>query len=291
MRKRIVGYGLATKGEASRYMEATLKEFKRLCDETIILLNNAGEEEKQLIEKFSFKWVEDNREWGKNQHKLKHDFVKNHVAKLSPDITICLDMDEVFYRAEREDFESLPGQAWYVYIANLWDEGWSPEWSFWNVRAYSWEWREKLEKAFFDFENRPLHCGLAPKWAYHLNYHAPLLLLHSGLKDKKDRMRKVERYEKYDPNQVYRSSSYYEALKSDKSEKFNPEDLLEKIKADVRSMKQPEVKKLMVIPEKQKEYLVMRQADNFVFSVPERLLQGQLKQKYKGRGFVLVSTL
>lgn len=290
MRKRVIGYGVCGKGEASRYMEATLKEFKRLCDDTIILLNNAGKDEKELIEKYGFKWVEDDREWGKSQHKLKRDFVKNHVAPLNPDITICLDMDEVFTsHAQREHFENQldKGQAWYVYIANLWNDGWSPDWSFWNVRFYGWEWKDKLGDRFFEFEDRPLHCGLAPKWAYHLNLHAPILLKHYGLKEKKDRMRKVERYEKYDPKQIYRAPSYYRALKSDKSVDFNEDLLYRKIIADVDSMKQPLHKELPMIPKK-KEYLIKREADGFIFTVPENVLNSQLKQKYKGQGFSLI---
>ena len=80
----IVGYGLCGKNEP--YLEATLDEFKRLCDETIICCNNAGWKELSIIKRYGFKTVQDPREWGVNQWKIKEDFVTNHVAKLKPDL-------------------------------------------------------------------------------------------------------------------------------------------------------------------------------------------------------------
>ncbi len=91
---RVIGYGVCGK-EADRYLENTLKEFKRLCDDTVIALNNATDKEKNLIESYGFKTVVDDREWGLHQHHIKQDLM-NEVAKLRPDYCVCLDMDEVF---------------------------------------------------------------------------------------------------------------------------------------------------------------------------------------------------
>ena len=41
------------------------------------------------------------------------------------------------------------------------------------------------------FEEKALHCGLAPKIAYQYGNYAPFILKHYGLKDKEDRERKV----------------------------------------------------------------------------------------------------
>ena len=64
---KIAGVALCGPGEAGRYMEQTLKEFNRLCDVTVIVRNNAGEEEAALIKKYGAKGYEDNRERGRYQ--------------------------------------------------------------------------------------------------------------------------------------------------------------------------------------------------------------------------------
>ena len=281
---KIVGYGIC--GPNEKYLEQTLECFTRLCDETIILGNNLTDEDKERLK--DFKVVEDNREWGKNQHIIKEEFIKNHVAKLNPDFTLCLDMDEVL-KVNRETLEeyATKGQAWYVYIVNLWNEGYRSDWSFWNVRFWGWEWKEKLGDEFFKFENRPLHCGLAPKWTYHLNLHAPFMLLHYGLKDKEARDRKIKRYQQYDPNQVYRHPSYYQALSTDHCEALDETQIQKRLNDHIDTIDQPLNKEL---PRKKtkKELLIQREADGFIFTIDEKLIDTQLKQKYKGQGFKLI---
>lgn len=244
-----------------------------------------------MIASYGFKTVEDNREWGNNQHKIKEDFVREHVAKLQPDICVCLDMDETFVNVERNDIERVfkNNQAFHVYIANLWNDGYRSDWSFWNVRMWGWKYREKLGDSFFEFEKRPLHCGLAPKWAYALNIHAPFVLEHYGLKEKEDRQKKVERYEKYDPDQRYRHPSYYEALKTDWAEEYDRDEVVRKVEQEIDSLKQP-LHREPHIRKKDfgKKVAVVREADNFVFEVEEKFLQQQLNSKYKGQGFKLL---
>lgn len=287
--RRIIGYGICGGGEADRYLKATLNNFKELCDETIILGNNLTDKERKLIKEYKFHLVEDDREWGKNQHIIKEEFLKDHVAKLNPVFTVCLDMDEVL-KVNRETLEEWAdkGQAWFVYIVNLWEEGYRSDWSFWNVRFWGWEWKDKLGEAFFKFENRPLHCGLAPKWCYHLQLHAPMLLEHYGLKEKESRNSKIKRYEKYDPNQVYRAKSYYDALKSDEHEPYDLEAIQKQLDEHIDDIKQPLNKELPIRNTNKKEYMVLREADGFTFTVAENLIHTQLKQKYKGQGFKII---
>ena len=288
----LIGYGLTTKGEADRYMEATLKEFDRLCDHTVILGNNAGKKERELVEKYGFDWVEDNREWGKEQWKIKQDFVKDHVAPLNPSATVCLDMDEVFHPSvDREsiDLWMKKGQAWHVFIVNLWDNGYRLDVSFWNVRIWGWKWREKLGDSFFNWEKKPVHCGLAPKWAYALNLHAPFTLFHYGLKEKADRERKIARYEQYDPNRAYiTSSTFYDTLKKPASHNFDGDTLAREVEKEVSGMRQP-LNKQLIMEKKRKEYLVKRLADGEIIGVKENVLDNVLKQQYKGMGFELIS--
>ena len=289
MQKRIIGYGLATKGEADRYMRSTLLEFERLCDETIILLNNAGEEEKKLVEEFGFHYVEDNQEWGKNQHRIKENFIQNHVSKLNPDITVCLDMDEVFVNVTRERIIEYSQRAYalYVYIVNLWNDGWRKDWSFSNVRIWNWELKDEIGEAFWKLENRPLHCGLAPKWCYAINYQSPFVLEHRGLQKKEDRDKKVARYEKYDPNRVYRDKSYYEALKLDTAQSYDREKVVKWVEQETNTLTQP-LNKKPIMKQNKNKVLILREADGLVFDVLEKQAGNYLKQKFKGKGFRLV---
>lgn len=289
---RIIGYGVCGGGEADRYLEATLKCFKDLCDETIILGNNITDKERELIKKYDFHLVEDDREWGKEQHRIKEEFVESEVASLAPDATICLDMDEVLVTTRERIEEYLnKGDAWYVYIVNLWNEGYRQDWSFWNVRIWKWDWQEKLGKGFWRFENRPLHCGLAPKWCYQLNLHAPIMLLHSGLKKKEDRDRKIKRYEKYDPRQVYRAPQYYQALTQDFCDEFDQEEVQRRLDEHIGSIQQPLNKQLTMIKPKHKMFMVVREYDGMTFPVYEHVLESQLKQKFKGMGFKVIEEI
>lgn len=281
---RIVGYAII--GPNEKYLTKSLDTFK-LCDDVIILGNNLDDDSRTLINEYGYKIVDDNREWGVNQHRIKEDFLRNEVSKLNPDFTLCLDADEELL-VNRETLEEWAdkGQAWYVYVVNLWDDGYRSDWSFWNVRFWGWKWKDEIDD-FFKFEQRPLHCGLAPKWTYHLNLHAPFMLIHYGLKDKEARERKVKRYEQYDPNQKYRHPSYYEALKSNHSEPFNREIIQDKLSTHIESIDQP-LNKTLPRNKARKELLVQREADGFIFTIDEKLKDTQLKQKFKGKGFKII---
>lgn len=283
--KNIIGYGIC--GPNEKYIKKTLESFKRLTDKTVILLNNATQQE--LIESYGFNTVVDDREWGKHQWKIKQDFIKNVVSRYRPDITICLDMDEEF--TESTTRESLiewfsKEHTAYCYIVNLWGDGYNKQYSFGNVRAWSWAPKDKMTEQFYEFEQKPVHCGLAPKWAYGMRRHAPFVVLHHGLKDEKDRMKRVKRYEKYDKAQTHISNpDYYEELKKPNS------------KADVLNVKQIEERAIEeagklsppphiqpLVPKQKNTVLVKRQHDGMVITVEKDRLQNQLQQTYHYKG-------
>ena len=270
---RIIGYGICGK-EADRYLEATLKEFKRLCDDTIIVLNNATDKEKNLIESYGFKTKVDNRTWGLEQHHIKQDLMED-VKALKPDYCVCLDMDEVFDPAmDRarllEAFEY--GNALYFYIVNLWNEGWNRKWSFWNIRA--WKWSDDTK-----FENKPLHCGLAPAWCYRLtNIHVPLFVKHYGLMKKEDRQKKIERYQQFDPQAKYKDVSYYNALSIDTCDPLNEQDIRDAIVKEIGI--QAKKSKPNIKPAKM--YYVKRK-DGKIIDIPAQDLKETLS-----RGFTYV---
>lgn len=266
---RTIGYAICGAGEAQRYMENTLKEFARLCDETIIVLNNATDAERELVNKYGFHIKEDNRVWGENQHRIKQDLMDD-VEKLNPDWCIALDLDEVFdpefTRETIEKYSHLT--ALYVYVVNLWNGGWNKQWSFWNVRAWKWTGDKK-------FCNRPLHCGLAPESAYHYGSYIPYYLKHYGLMKSEDRQKKIERYQKFDPRAIYRDVSYYNALANGIDIPLDYDIIKSRIKAEVG---EPKPKQRHNI--KAKRYFYVQKGDR-VIDIPAEQLDETLKRGFK----------
>jgi hypothetical protein len=230
---RIIGI-MVTGSEAHRYLENTLKEFKRLCDDVIIATNNADDATKSMIDNYGFKQYEDNREWGIYQPDIKTDLLTN-AGELHPDWIIALDSDEVFAseftRDEAERLASIGEIAFYFLVVNLYNDEEHFAHSkgiqrFWNIRYYKYAPEYGLQ-----FQRKSLHCGLGPPMAYKYGWHAPYYLLHYGLMKKEDRLKKFERYRKYDPNKKFKAGEYYDELQADlKPLKFDPIGLLNKLK-------------------------------------------------------------
>jgi hypothetical protein len=231
---KIVGLSICGAGEADRYMEKTLKEFKRLCDHVIVATNNATDKEKKLIKKYGFEQYEDNREWGHCQDKMKTDL----LAKVKEaDWILPIDMDEVFApEVTRETLERLASTeeiGWYFMIVNLCDDEdhfahGSGIKRFWNVRFYKY-----MPELGLTFQGKRLHCGLGPPYAYKFGWYAPYYIEHRGLMTKEDRMRKSERYKKYDPNARFIDKRYYNDLDRElKPLPFNRKKLLEQLASE-----------------------------------------------------------
>lgn len=271
-RNKTLGYGIC--GPNEKYLKKTLDCFKRLCDHTVILGNNIDNASVELIESYGFDIKHDNREWGLNQHKIKEDFVFS-LKEYEPEWLIALDMDEVL-DVTREELELFMQQtdSMYVYIVNLWGKGWKRQWSFWNIRVWKWN-------GITNFVNRPLHCGLAPEWAYHYGSYVPIVLIHSGLKSKQDRDRKIKRYEQYDPKAVYRDSSYYQALKEDSYEPLDMGYIKASLQKEIKDVKRktPRINK-------ERKFFFVKMADGRIVDIPESQLHDTLK-----RGAVLVKSI
>lgn len=265
----IVGYGLTTKGEADRFMKQTLDEFQRLCDYVIICCNNAGEKEKKLIDSYGFKRVDDNREWGKLQWKIKQDFIRDHVAPLKPDWLVCLDMDETFDKNfTKEDIPPLEGKAFYFYIVNLRDDGYAPDMCFWNVRL--WKWNGDIE-----WEQKPQRCGIAPKWAYMFGNYAPFIVKHYGLQSPEDRQKKLERKEKYDPDARYIPQQYYSNVNKSHVIPFDEDAVHQEVQSEVAHYKQKD--KTYYMPQAREFYYVKRLKDGVILDIPANHLEQTLK--------------
>jgi len=232
--KKIVGMGVCGAGEADRYMEATLKEFKRLCDDVIIATCNATQKEKDLISKYGFWQYEDNREWGIDQPNIKSSLLEK-VSKLKPDWIIALDMDEIFppefTREEAEKLTNSDEIAYQFLVVNLYND--KDHFAhdvgiqrFWNVRFF-----KHCPEYGYTYIRKNLHCGLAPPIFYRYAWHAPFYLEHYGLMKEEDRIRRVQRYDRYDPNAKFKGREYYDDLKKKlEPREFDRKGLLAKLK-------------------------------------------------------------
>lgn len=225
--------GIAVVGPNEKYLEGTLKEFKRLCDDVIIATNNADEATIELINEYNFHHYEDNREWGVHQPDIKTGLL-TRSGELGADWIIALDSDErfapEFTREEAEKLAQREEIAYYFLVVNLYnneqhfahDKGIQ---RFWNIRFYKY-----MPEYGLQFLKKNLHCGLGPPITYKYGWHAPFYLLHYGLMDKEDRMRKMQRYQQYDPEKKFKGGEYYNDLERElKMLPFDPQGLLRKL--------------------------------------------------------------
>lgn len=259
-------------GEQYRYLEETLKNVRPLVDSGVICINGLDEELQELIEGYGFKWYIDNHEWGKHQWKIKETLAEV-LSTENPDWVLAVDSDEVFApNVTRETLRELARKghhAWYVHIINHWND---PEhhklgMNFWNVRF--WRYIPEL----LQWERKPVHCGLAPRWAYQHGKYAPVILRHFGLMDPKDRQKKVDRYDKYDAKAQYKGRQWYDMLKSKQApEAFDVQEWTKKVEDEVATYKQDKVtplKTLMSAKDTRFRYY-RRLVDGEVLDIPER---------------------
>jgi len=245
---RIIGIGVCGGGESLRYMRKTLDEFKRLCDDVLIALCNATQAEKDLLDKYCFKYYEDNREWGVYQPDIKTDLLTK-AGEMNPDWIVALDMDEVFApeftREEAEKLTMSDEIAYNFLVVNLYND--EKHFAhdvgiqrFWNIRFYKF-----LPEYGLQFLRKSLHCGLAPPIYYKYGWHAPYYLLHYGLMKPEDRAKKVKRYQQFDPNKRFKAGEYYNDLQRELTmRKWNPKELLNKLSVsqETQPRKTPKLK-------------------------------------------------
>jgi hypothetical protein len=207
--------GIQVCGPHEKYLEKSLNEFKRLCDDAIIATNNADENTIKTIESFGYNHYEDNREWGIYQPDIKTNLLEK-AGELKPDWIIALDADEVFApeftREEAEKLANGKEVAYYFLVVNLYNDEQHFAHStgiqrFWNIRFYKY-----MPEFGLQFLRKSLHCGLGPPITYKYGWHAPFYLLHYGLMLPEDRERKQARYRKYDPKKIYKAGTYYDEL-------------------------------------------------------------------------------
>lgn len=276
-RYNIIGFGVC--GPNEKRLQQTLDEFRRLCDHTVIVGNNIDKESERLIESYGFTLWHDDREWGKEQHVIKQNAVIR-LSEFNPDWVITMDMDERFDEAfTREEAENLcdrGGYGYFFYIANLYDDGYSKEWSFWNNRMFRYT-------ANMNFAAKSLHCGLAPELHWKNSNYAPFVLWHYGLKDKEDRNKKVQRYATYDPNAQFIGRAYYDFLAS-KAPVSDIGNIAQQVKEEVKNYHFKDTLSERTMSEK--KYYYVKNPAGVIVDIPDY----QLDETLARPGFSLVST-
>lgn len=233
---KIAGLAVVGHGEADRYLARTLDTFARLCDDVVIAGNCTDKKTERLIKDYGFWFYRDDREWGRLQYAIKTDLLKK-IGRLKPDWVLPLDADEILIPSlTRETLESLTKNAigCYFYIVNHWNDEahYMQGLSFWNIRFFAY-----LPDRGLAYAKRPLHCGLAPPYAYYEGRYVPHIVRHFGLMKKSDRMAKVERYAKYDPEAKWKGKAYYDALKADgEGSEYHEEEIMQKVEEEVKKI-------------------------------------------------------
>ena len=192
------------------------------CDEVCIVMNNADKATQDLCYKYGTILHHDDREWGREQWRIKQDFLDKLTKLLhAPHIETwiwCLDADELFDPrfdlAMAHKMMSGKDVAWYFWCFQLWNDPGQVrmDLSFPNVRFY-----RLMPELGLHFQATALHCGLAPAYAYRFGSQSGLYFRHYGLMKAEDRARKVARYDRYDPGAVYKGKSWYDALRNERA--------------------------------------------------------------------------
>ncbi len=246
---KIVGMLVVGTGEADRYLPRVLDRLEPLCDEIITACNAADKKTRNLLARRTKSYDYSDYEWGKKQHEIKQHFFNRCVVPEDPDWVICVDADEVldkrFTREKAEELAQRGEIAYEFYCVQLWNDEkhmridglWG---NFYNVRYF------KLVKgAKAGYKQTPLHCGLAPVYAYRWRTPCEFFFKHYGYIKEEDRKKKVARYNKYDPNAAYKSSEYYDSiLDKGKIREFDENKFGQRLKYVPRKISEDKIKKV-----------------------------------------------
>jgi len=277
--KKIVGMMIVGTGEADRYLEKALSKLSTLADEIVTACNAKDQKTRDFLVNNTISYDFSDYEWGKEQWKIKELFFRKCVLPRNPSWVLTQDSDEVFGDAFTKE-KALELQergeiAYTFYCVQLWDRedqmrvdgGWG---NFRNVRYF-----KVIKEANFSWQRTPLHCGLAPIYAYRWAADSEFLFKHYGYFKKEDRIKKVERYKKYDPKQIYQNPNWYQSILSEPTLKeFNEKEFQKKLKYKPKG---PLLSKIIKKKIMAKTYFVKNRHGR-IYPVPEHLLQETLRR-------------
>lgn len=275
---KIAAFLVVGTGEADRWLEMVLKQL-RWADTICVCLNRADEATKALVYRYAKFVREDDREWGREQWRIKQDFLNAVLAEVQPDWIWCLDSDEVFDprfdRAMAEKMASGHDVAWYFWCLQLWNDDTHVrmDLSFPNVRFF-----KVVPELGMHFLAQALHCGLAPMYAYQYGSQSGLYFKHYGLMKREDRLRKIARYDLYDPNAKYKGKSWYDGLRNERATSIPIEEAILRIPEFIHRKKPVRASKDM--KRDKSVFLFVNKAGKTVTAVGEKQ-----REEFTKRGF------
>ncbi len=300
---KIIGMGVVGRGEADKYLKLTLDHNLPLVDKMVIWGDAPDEATEKIIFSYGDK-IEYHRYpesiWATGQWKIKESlfrYVIKHLAGESNPWVLAFDFDELFDdRLTREKLEELANRKATAYEFNfiqLWDDenhmrvdgGWG---DFWNVRFFKYQPEQSQE-----WLRKPLHCGLWPIYARRQAIMIPYIVRHYGYMNPAHRKKKVERYDKYDPQRVYQDKEWYQSMKYEATDErmiireFNETDYINRILPQMLPKYQKETKITMVNSKQvNRVYMVRRLKDNRIQEMSskqytEMTANGNFKHQYE----------
>lgn len=276
---KIAGMLVVGTDSVNRYLKRTIKRLESLCDVIVVGCNARDKATQQylanhpLIKAYDFI----DREWGKEQWKIKEELVRYCLAKENPDWVICVDDDEIldkkFTRDKAEELADRGEIAYTFYCVHLWDKEdqmrVDGHWfGFRNVRYYKF-----IPEAGLSFKKTALHCGLAPLYAYNWCADSEFHFKHLGYLKPEHRKKKIARYKKYDPQGQYISKEYYNSIpEQPKLQKFDEDKFCLQY-----NPKKPNKSKYIKQMKEEKTYYIKNKHGK-VFGVKESMLEEHAKR-------------
>lgn len=291
---KIIGMMVVGEGEGSRYLDKCLSRIKPLVDYIVVAGNYKDKATDDILKKHGAIVVDySNKEWGREQWKIKQSLLENYIVPMKPDWILCLDADEVFdERLDRGRLEELTirGEiAFTFYFVQLYDSEdkmrvdgyWS---GFRNVRFWKY-----IPEANQVWQRTALHCGLAPMYAYNWCADSEYIVKHYGYLKATDRERKKLRYDKYDPQAWYKSKEWYDSILSKPDIRPFDED---KFVTQFRYQeKKPKLEKIMEKKKNGKTFYIQNKFGK-IFGVNEEIYETIWKDRVaKGKAVLIADEI
>jgi len=172
---KIGGMMVVGEGEGNKFLKMVLDRTVPLVDIMFIWGDCPDKLTEEIICSYkNIKYYRSEKpQWGKLQWKIKETLLQKYIIPSDIDWVLALDSDEIYdKRITRETLEELTTRgeiAFYFNFVTLWndenhcrlDGTWT---NFSNIRFF------KIIRNFDQsYRPQPLHCGLAPIYAYEYN--------------------------------------------------------------------------------------------------------------------------
>jgi hypothetical protein len=214
---KVVGHVCIGPGEGKRYLKEVLEDKSKFCDVIIAVgdgpIDTGTKRIARSFPKVKYYQIEESL-FGTKQYVLKQT-AQQLAVKENPDWILSFDADEVFEKAMTPEAfrELLQGEdlAWQTHFVHLYGDRHHHRcdkfWHLQKVQLYHYN-----PKWSSQFKKQAMHCGSVPIEYQRYFSVFPFLVEHLGYLDPKDINRKIERYEKYDPNGDYTAKGYYDSM-------------------------------------------------------------------------------